>query len=188
MVPDDDLFLELLSKLSTSRLRERREQIHARIARLQFEGEYVDRALAAKGTESASPPSTSSRRPDARPAVVKTKRRGNKRDAILAVMRTDPDRVWLPSEVRERLAADQGIDMTRESVRVAMKRMLADRELQRPGEGLDGFKLVARNDVGAVSAEPDHSKNGGDAPLFSATQPNGNGAHAQREDQEARAS
>lgn len=136
-----DPVVELLAKQSVARLREMDAQIEAQIADLSVQGTWVKRALAEKGQE--VPPATTTN--GVEPERVK-RRRGSKRDAIIELMQTDPGRVWLPSQVRAGLL-ERNIDSTVEAIRVALRRMGDDHELERGDDG-NGWKLASTN--GAV--------------------------------------
>lgn len=143
-----DFFIELLVKQSAQRLREMRAQIDANMAKLSFQREYVDQALAEKHASPSFHPSTGAGAPassvEGKPARrQRASRRSNKRDAIRGVMETNPERIWMPAEVRDRLE-NQGVDTTRDAVRVAMKRMLELGDVERVGDR-NGFKLASRN-------------------------------------------
>lgn len=169
----DDLFLDLLLKLSAVRLREMRQQVDQKMQRLRFEADYLDRALKQKGGgggggqgsgsgagQSSTPRKT--RQPNAQAA-----RSANKQESIRSVMDTDPDRTWLPSEIRDHLI-EQGVDTTSGGVRNTMKRMLDLGELERPSDGGHGFRLASATNGQSPSpadAETlDLAGTGGEAP------------------------
>ncbi len=130
----DDLFMDLLLKQSATRLRDMRAQVEEKRRLLDFEAEYLDRALAAKGADTAGQQSAVSQ---ASPS--QGSKRKSKRTDIVSLMQTDPERVWMPAEICDGLA-ERGIETTKPGIRVAMKRMVGE-ELERPGEGAHGFKL-----------------------------------------------
>lgn len=133
----DDLFMDLLLKQSVTRLREMRAQVDEKRRQLDFEAQYLDRALAEKG---AAAPGEAAAASVPEPRT----RRGSKREPIKQVLARDPDRYWLPSEVRDALAK-LGFETTSAAVRVTMKRMLEDEELERPPDDGHGFKLAPMN-------------------------------------------
>lgn len=124
--------------------------IDEQIQELRVQGTWVKRALAAKGDESASSSPSASTNGNAEASPKR--RRGNKREAIRTVMRTDPDHVWLPSEVRAGLL-EQGIDSTVEAVRVALRRMGDHDEVVR-GEDGNGWKLAPTNGAAPEGPQP----------------------------------
>lgn len=133
--------IELLAKQSVARLRDMEKDIGAQIEDLTVQRVWVQRALAEKGAspinaaEAPTAVSTNGGRPK--------RKRSNKRQAITQVLLTDPGRVWLPSEVRDALLA-QGVDSTAAAVRVTLRRMGDDGELERPTDGY-GWKLADPN-------------------------------------------
>ncbi len=132
--------IELLAKQSTSRLRDMDKQIGEQIEDLRVQHDWVLRALAEKGVSATPAPAPSvSNGNGERPK----RKRSNKRQAITQVLLTDPGRVWLPSEVRDALLA-QGVDSTAAAVRVTLRRMGDDGELERPSDG-NGWKLADPN-------------------------------------------
>ena len=158
--------MSLLAKQSAKSLREIDESISGQLADLTIQRTWVRRALAAKGIELEPEATTAS------PIVASNgnrngtrtrpgRRRGSKRGAILELMRTEPERVWLPSEVRAGLI-QQGIDVTVEAVRVTLRRMGADDELVRPDDG-NGWKVAP--DIPS-SGEPSATDLSEKAPLF----------------------
>ncbi len=164
-----DPFIELLVKQSAQRLREMRVQIDADMAKLQFQRDYVDQALAEKQASPAhAVPGDGGPDPSKPARRVRGVRRSNKRDAIRAVMQSRPEALWMPADVRDHLA-NQGVETTRDAVRVALKRMLELGDVERV-DGSNGFKLASRN--GATNgSEPGPSENGAAGPLFTATEP-----------------
>lgn len=131
-MPDDPI-VDLLAKQSTARLRDMLNYATKQIDDLLVQRAWIERALADKGAPAMrATPSTSAQ---AQPKH----RRSSKRDAIIAAMRTQPKRVWLPSEVRDALAED-GIAMTVEAVRVALRRIGDGGNLVRPHNG-NGWML-----------------------------------------------
>jgi hypothetical protein len=141
-----ELILELLMKQSANRLRQMDEELTAEIRRLQFEAEYVHRALEQKQGGRVQSSTRASALSPATPALDRNQhapRRASKREPIMRIVREDPERVWMPADVRERLNAE-GIDMTTDATRVAMRRMLDDGLFHR-GPGGQGFKLASPN-------------------------------------------
>lgn len=128
-----DPVVSVLAKQSASRLKEMRDDAVKQREDLRIQIEWLDRALVEKGHSPAPSASANGTRPG--------RRRGNKREAIKAVLGTE-HRVWTPNEIREGLAA-QGIDMTVEAVRVALRRMSSD-EVERGPDGV-GWKLPSVN-------------------------------------------
>jgi hypothetical protein len=163
-----DIFTDLLMGQSAQRLREMRAQIDADMAKLRFQAEYVDQALAAKQGTSTSATGTTDGMAGDQSKATRRRSRSNRGEAIKAIMETDPHRLWMPYEIREHLA-HQGIEATRDAVRVAMKRLLTLGDLERV-EGHDGFKLASQNGANA-DADPGLSENGAGEPPFTATQP-----------------
>lgn len=129
----------LLTKQSVARLRDMEREIASQLSDLQTQQVWVQRALAEKGASPASASSTDTPGTSSNGNRPKRKR-SNKRQAITQVLLTDPARVWLPSEVRDALAA-QGIDSTAAAVRVTLRRMGDDGELERPPDG-NGWTLA----------------------------------------------
>lgn len=135
-----DPFIDLLTKLSRSRLRDMESELTAAMQRITFERDIVRRALAEKDDSRREVEATPQERAVAVNGKTKdTRRRSGKREAIRAVMQTDPDRVWMPVEVARRMA-ERGFDLTADAARVLMRRMAMDKELQRPASG-NGFVL-----------------------------------------------
>jgi len=139
----EDPLVSLLARQSAKSLREMDESIGGQLEDLTTQRTWVRRALAAKGVElepeaARAAPSATSNGNGKRPG----RKRGSKRGAILQIMRNDhdPERIWLPSEVREALER-MGIDVTVEAVRVTLRRMGEDQELVRPADG-NGWKLA----------------------------------------------
>jgi len=123
-------------------------QIETQIADLRVQGVWIQRAIDHKlGTGTSAAPATD-RGVDAPTAAKRT--RSSKRNLIKAIMRTDPGRTWLPSEVRDTLAA-QGVESTAAAVRVALRRMGDDNEVVRPDDG-NGWILASANGNGAQLA------------------------------------
>ena len=147
-----DPLVTLLAKQSAKSLREMDEAIGGQLDDLHTQRVWVRRALAEKGIEIAADAAPANAEPvgnsnGARPG----RKRGDKRQAIIDVMRTDPARVWLPSETRDALAA-RGVETTAASVRVAMRRMGDDDELVRPTDG-NGWLLPDHAVPSTLSSE-----------------------------------
>jgi hypothetical protein len=159
-----EMILELLTKQSATRLREMRDGLRSEIARLQFEAEYVERALEAKQSKkkAANPASGAAEGDD----DERLNGRSNKREPILEIARTDPARVWMPSDVRDELA-QRGISTTPDAIRVTMRRMLLEGLFVR-GPKHQGFILAAEH---GGPDQPDLSSNGGSEPPSMATHP-----------------
>lgn len=137
--------VELLTKQSRARLREMDTQITAQIEDLRVQSAWIKRALAEKGEGDDTTGGV--------PAVAAKRRRGQTREAIMSVIVADPERVWLPNEVRKGLL-ERGIDMKVEALRVALRRMGDDNELVRGPDG-NGWKLASTN--GAVQSSLDEA-------------------------------
>ena len=60
--------------------------------------------------------------------------RPNSRDAIRALLASDPKRTWSPTELRKALAT-KGVEMTTKALSVALHRMVGTGELIRAGHG-----------------------------------------------------
>ncbi len=135
-----ELILELLTKQSGTRLRQMRTQADAEIQRLQFEINYIDRALAEKSGASAS-----QSKQNAEPASASDSggRRESKRGPIKEIAQSEPAKVWRPAEIRQCLAL-RGIEITNAAARVTMRRMLDEGTFQRGPDG-EGFQLASRN-------------------------------------------
>ncbi len=140
----DDLFLQLLLRQSAQRLRELRGEAVATVERGQRDVRYIDMALEIK--EGSGGTAQAAARTDARPK--KTAKPGSTREPIMQIVETDPDRVWLPSEVRDTLRDRYGIDAPSNTVRATMKRLLDEGKFARPYEGGHGFKLASTNGSG----------------------------------------
>lgn len=149
-----DPVVALLAKQSAKSLREMDEAIAGQIEDLATQRAWIRRALAEKGvdltTDTAESGKLSARvnGNGAKPG----RKRGDKRQAISQLMHSDPERVWMPSEIREGLAA-QGIDVTVAAVRVTMRRMGDDGELVRPDDGNGWLLAEAGATLGAPSSE-----------------------------------
>jgi len=137
-----DLFLQLLMKHSTTRLRELRADADEKIRQGQLEKGYIDRALALKEGHSdlKSPSRVGSSR--TRKASSKV---SNTREYISTIVESDPERVWMPSEVRDELARRFNVEAHTGTIRATMKRLLDDGQFARPGDGAHGFKLASTN-------------------------------------------
>jgi hypothetical protein len=143
---DDPLF-ELLMRQSVTRLREMQSAIRNQRQRLDFEDEYVARALAAKGAASEKHRQSGEELVTPKPTAPRATRtrsaRGDTRGTIKRTMATDVSRVWLPSDVEKALADGGGPALARAAIRNAMKRMVETGELRRPpGPNPQGFLLV----------------------------------------------
>jgi hypothetical protein len=147
-----DPFIDLLSKQSAARLRDMETSLVAAMDRMGFELEIVRGALAEKQSGRRLP---SREEADPRPPVLSrpSKARGYKRQLIKQIMETDPHRVWMPVEIM-RAMADAGVEMSREAIRVTMRRMIDEHELDRPPNGSGkGFVLASnRNGLHQASA------------------------------------
>lgn len=145
-----DPFIDILTKQSGARLRELDADLTGTIERSTFERDIVRQALAVKeGTTRADIESASDIAESRAVAEVKTSGRAprsNKREPIKRLMETDAARTWMPAEVADRLA-EQGVKSSRDAIRVTMRRMLGDHELERPPSG-NGF-LLPRNGRGS---------------------------------------
>jgi hypothetical protein len=148
-----DPVVTLLAKQSAKSLREMDDAITGQIDDLATQRAWIRRALAEKGigpegdaeTDKPSAPTNGN---GARPG----RKRGDKRHAITELMQTDAGRVWLPSEIREGLAA-RGMDVTVAAVRVTMRRMGDDGELVRPDDGNGWLLATTGATPGAPSSE-----------------------------------
>lgn len=142
-----DLVVDLLAEQPASRLREIDVQLDEQIVQaeeqvdaLRAQSRFVKRALAEKGGGASQLP------PDARPSGDRMRegplrKPGDLRMAITQVIRAEPDRVWLPSLVRDRLAA-RGIEASSETIRATLRRMGESGELVRPKDS-NGWLLAA---------------------------------------------
>lgn len=144
----EDPVIDLLAKQSAARLRDMDATVSKKIGDLLVQQAWVRRALEAKGV--AVPPREA---PSNGNGARAKRKRSNKRNAIMNILVSDPDRVWLPSEVRERLLAE-GIDSSVEAVRVTLRRMGEDDELERPPDG-NGWKLSDSTTHQHTSTEPE---------------------------------
>lgn len=148
-----DPFIELLTKQSLSRLRDMEAELDEALRRIGFERDIVRRAISEK--QGSGKQLDLVVRSAGRTGVAEVKgrrglRRDDKRRAIIAVMETSPERVWMPIDVARALTAD-GVQETADSVRVMMRRMVGG-ELQRPPDG-NGF-ILARESHGLDQASP----------------------------------
>lgn len=128
-----DFFSELVANVDSERLLNRRRENKEMIDRLGFENRYIDAEL---GRRSGAGPAQSKNAPTRKVGT----RRQNKNDAIKTVMRTDATAAWVPAVVRDRLAAE-GIDATKDAIRVAMGRMADAGELVRDVTARGAFRL-----------------------------------------------
>lgn len=163
----EDLFLKLLVKHSTARLRELRAEADEKVQQGQLERDYIDRALKAKGSadDRSAPPRPSAPRP--KKGGVKP---GSTREPIESLVSSDPGHIWLPSEVRNLLDDRYGINIAVGTVRATMKRLLDEGVFARPYEGGHGFVLATSNGSGgepqeeATASAPGGSEPQGDLP------------------------
>jgi len=174
-----EMILDLLTKQSATRLREMRDNLRAEITRLQFEAEYVERALEAKQSKKAA--ATAAPAVPGAPAApqqapgtdgdetLSGSGRSNKREPILQIARTDPERVWMPSDMRDALAR-QGIATTPDAIRVTMRRMLLEGLFER-GPKHQGFILVTDDQDADSPAQSSPASNGGSEPPSMAPRP-----------------
>jgi hypothetical protein len=132
--PMADPVVEILSKQSAARLREMLESADKQISDLRVQREWITRALESKG---AAPAST--QHEQSAPALGR--KRGSKRTLIQEILAADPQRVWIPADVRTALA-ERGHEASIESVRITLRRMAADREVIREP---NGWKLASAN-------------------------------------------
>lgn len=122
-------------------------QIETQIDDLRVQGAWIQRAIDHKlGTGTSSAPAADGDTP----TKTAKRTRSSKRDLIKTIMHTDPGHTWLPSEVRDKLAA-QGVESTAAAVRVALRRMGDDHEVVRPDDG-NGWILASANGNGAQPA------------------------------------
>jgi hypothetical protein len=137
-----DPVVSLLAKQSAKSLREMEESIGGQLADLTTQRAWIRRALAEKGVDldGEEPPTALGSASRNGTGHGPNRKRGDTRQAILKLMRTEPARVWLPSEVRDALEA-HGIEVTAAAVRVAMRRMGRDNETIRPDDG-NGWMLA----------------------------------------------
>lgn len=158
----DDPVVELLAQTSATRLRDMDTKLSGQIADLQVQQRWVRRALEQKGAA----PLTTDASSNGTGARAKRKR-SNKREAIMKVLGADPNRVWLPSEVKEGLLA-VGIDSSVEAVRVTLRRMGDAGELTRPPDG-NGWQLpnpfLTESDPSGVEGPDDLRLEGDSAPV-----------------------
>lgn len=120
-----DPVLELLAKQSATSLRAMQDEIRLQIESLRVQYELLTRAVAAK-------------QPSATGAQVP---RGAKRAIFREILSTRPDHPWMPSEVRTALAM-QGIESSSSAIRVMLRRMAEDEEVERGAQGV-GWKLTS---------------------------------------------
>jgi hypothetical protein len=150
----DDPIVQLLAKQSAARLRDMDATLSGQITDLQVQQVWVRRALEEKGvTPPTTSPATSEATHGENGSRAKRKR-SNKREAIMKVLMTNPNRVWLPSAVKEGLLAE-GIDSSVEAVRVTLRRMGDDKELVRPEDG-NGW-MVADSGAHSNGLEADNA-------------------------------
>jgi hypothetical protein len=69
--------------------------------------------------------------------------RSAKRAIFREILSTRPDHPWMPSEVRTALAM-QGIESSSSAIRVMLRRMAEDEEVERGADG-SGWKLASSN-------------------------------------------
>jgi len=133
-----DPFAALLDEQPLERLTTLRDQIDAELTRLSDYRGSVDRAITKKRPRA----SQSSGR-----GVAKSRRRGDKRELIEKVVKTNPGAQWLPVEVEKRLA-EMGKPSSRDSIRVTMRRMVEEGRLRRhpSGNGFMGLASVNGSD------------------------------------------
>jgi hypothetical protein len=77
---------------------------------------------------------------------VEVKSGRSKRGLILTIIKTDPGRYWTPAEIHGALT-ERGVDITRENVRVTLRRMNQAGELGKVGQGK--FRLHREASEGA---------------------------------------
>jgi hypothetical protein len=128
-----DPVIALLAKQSAASLKTMQDEVRQQIESLRFQYELLGRAIEAKQTTAADGVATGG----------KSVPRGARRGIFREVLGTRPDHPWLPSEVRTALAM-QGIESTSAAIRVMLRRMVEDGEVER-GEDGGGWKLVAPN-------------------------------------------
>jgi hypothetical protein len=154
----EDLFLQLLLKNSVARLREMRAQADEMVRVGERDREYIDKALAMKGTETSQPVRATSNPPVRRSSP----KPGAAREPIIQIAQSNAEHVWLPSEMRNLLQDRFGIDLATGTVRAAMKRLLDEKVLARPTGSPNGFKLASTNGShGEPNAEAANSATGG---------------------------
>jgi hypothetical protein len=78
--------------------------------------------------------------------AVEIKSGRSKRGLILAIIKTDPTRYWTPAEIHAALT-QRGVDVSRENVRVTLRRMNQAGELGKIGQGK--FRLHREASEGA---------------------------------------
>jgi hypothetical protein len=128
MVPDP--VITLLAKQSAASLKTMQDEVRQQIESLRFQYELLSRAIKAKRTDDVAAGGTSVPR-------------GARRAIFREILGTRPDHPWLPSEVRTALAM-RGIESTSAAIRVMLRRMVEDGEVER-GEDGTGWKIVASN-------------------------------------------
>lgn len=133
---------------------EMRNDAAGQISDLQQQLAWIDRAIAEK---SNGKPIGSYVASSSRPG----RRRSAKREAIVNVLGSrERGRAWAPQEVRDSLEATHGIDSTPEAVRVLLRRMLADGEVERGGKNNMGWKLPSDNATTEAQSDEPRSANG----------------------------
>lgn len=141
----EDLFLQLLSKHSASRLRELRAEADEKIRQGELERDYITRALESKGAVEPTQPVRAHSAPGRKTGAAGG---GSSREPIRKIVASEPGRTWMPSQVRDELARRFEMNVKATTVRAAMKRLLDEGVFARPNDGPNGFKLASTNGSG----------------------------------------
>jgi len=151
-------------KHSVTRLRELRAEADEKIRQGQLEGSYIDKALDLKGASSPLRTTPASRPGTASSHKLSVPKPGQTREPVRKIVASDPDHVWMPSEVRDELASRFHLEVATNTVRAAMKRLLDERVFARPDGEKSGFRLASTNGsrqespAGATNLEPGGSE------------------------------
>ena len=126
-----DPFTTLLAKESRSKLTKLRGEAQQQIYELQAQISAIDRVIADR-TGDEGPVRTVN---DAVRASKPGRRRGEQREAIMAILGSRPQLdIWDNGEIKDALN-ERGIDPTAEALRVQLRRMEESREIERAGGG-----------------------------------------------------
>lgn len=138
----EDLFLQLLMKHSVTRLRELRAEADEKVRQGELEGGYIDKALALKGASESQQP-----RPRVEPTPTRklsVPKPGEAKGPVMKIVASEPQRAWMPSEVRDELANRFQLEVATNTVRGVMKRLLDDGVFARPDGEKNGFRLASQ--------------------------------------------
>jgi hypothetical protein len=130
-----DPVVSLLAKQPTSSLRAMQDEARQHIESLRLQYELLTRAIEARQASGSS---------DTQAAGGRVPR-GTKRAIFREILGTRPEHPWMPAEVRTALAM-QGIESSSASIRVMLRRMVEDGEVERGNDG-NGWKLASSNDA-----------------------------------------